>query len=106
MVFVKGAAERILDLCDREMAADGTLRPIRPDAALRAAGDLASAGLRVLATAVSWAADPDGFGDQQAHAGNGPAAARWCTRACRRCWIPRARPPQQRWRPLAVPGSR
>ena len=73
VVFVKGAAERILDLCDREMAADGTLRPIRPDAALRAAGDLASAGLRVLATAVSWAADPDGFGDQQAHAGSGPA---------------------------------
>ena len=58
VVFVKGAAERILDLCDREMAADGTLRPIRPDAALRAAGDLASAGLRVLATAVSWADRP------------------------------------------------
>ena len=73
VVFVKGAAERILDLCDREMAADGTLRPIRPDAALRAAGDLASAGLRVLATAVSWADRPDGFGDQQAHAGSGPA---------------------------------
>jgi len=73
VVFAKGATERILDLCDREMAADGTLRPIRPDAALRAAGDLASAGLRVLATAVSWAADPDGFGDQQAHAGSGRA---------------------------------
>ena len=73
VVFAKGAAERILDLCDREMAADGTLRPIRPDAALRAAGDLASAGLRVLATAVRWADRPDGFGDQQAAAGTGPA---------------------------------
>ena len=71
VVFVKGAAERILDLCDREMAADGTSP--RPDAALRAAGDLASAGLRVLATAVRWTADQDGFGDQQAHAGSGPA---------------------------------
>ena len=73
VVFAKGAAERIMGLCDREMAADGTLRPIRPDTALRAAGDLASAGLRVLATAVRWAADPDGFGDQQVHAGSGPA---------------------------------
>jgi cation-transporting P-type ATPase F len=73
VVFVKGAAERILDLCDREMAADGTLRPLRPDTALRAAGDLASAGLRVLATAVRQPASPDGFGDQQAHAGSGPA---------------------------------
>ncbi len=50
VVFVKGAAESVLGLCDREMAADGTLRPIRPGAALREAGELASAGLRVLAT--------------------------------------------------------
>ncbi len=72
VVFAKGAAERILGLCDREMAADGTLRPVRPDAALRAAGELASAGLRVLATAVRQEASPDPFGDQQA-AGTGPA---------------------------------
>ena len=72
VVFAKGAAERILGLCDREMTADGTLRPVRPDAALRAAGDLASAGLRVLATAVRQAASPDRFGDQHA-AGAGPA---------------------------------
>jgi cation-transporting ATPase F len=71
VVFAKGAAERILGLCDREMAADGTLRPVRPDAVLQAAGELASSGLRVLATAVRQEASPDGFGDQHA-AGGGP----------------------------------
>ena len=70
VVFAKGAAERILDLCDAEMAADGTLRPLRPGAALRAAGELAAAGLRVLATAVRQAASPAGFGDET---GAGPA---------------------------------
>ena len=72
VVFAKGAAERILDMCDREMAADGTLRPVRPAAVLREAGELASAGLRVLATAVGQSASPDRFGDQQPHAGTGP----------------------------------
>jgi cation-transporting ATPase F len=71
VVFAKGAAEAILGLCDREMAADGTLRPVRPGAALQAAGELASAGLRVLATAVRPEADPGAFGGRHA-AGGGP----------------------------------
>ncbi|MGE5133583.1 MAG: HAD-IC family P-type ATPase, partial [Gemmatimonadota bacterium] len=65
VVFAKGAAERILELCDREMAAAGTLRPIRGDRVLRAAGELASGGLRVLAAAMRWAGTAGGFGDQQ-----------------------------------------
>jgi len=73
VVFAKGAAESVLGLCDREMAADGTLRPVRPGAALRAAGELAAHGLRVLATAVRQDAGPDGFGAWQAAGGAGPA---------------------------------
>ena len=46
------------------------LSPVRPDSALRAAGELASAGLRILATAVSRAARPDDSGGQRA-AGTG-----------------------------------
>ncbi|MGE5136505.1 MAG: cation-translocating P-type ATPase, partial [Gemmatimonadota bacterium] len=69
VVFAKGAAERVLELCDREMAADGTLRPIRGDRVLRAAGELASSGLRVLAMAMRWAGSPGGFADQQPAAG-------------------------------------
>jgi len=54
VVFAKGATERVLALCEAEMAADGALRPLDPGAANRAAADLASAGLRVLATAMRW----------------------------------------------------
>ncbi len=73
VVFAKGAAERVLDLCETEMAADGSLRPLRPDAALEAAGELAAAGLRVLGTAVQLAASPAGFGDDDgAGLGGGP----------------------------------
>ena len=56
VVFAKGSAERILALCGAEMAADGMLRPLDPGAAYRATAGLASAGLRVLATAVRRAA--------------------------------------------------
>lgn len=51
-VFVKGAVERILELCSLEMAADGSCRPVRRHAALTAAHALADQGLRVLATAM------------------------------------------------------
>jgi cation-transporting ATPase F len=54
VVFAKGATERILGMCDHEMAADGRLRPLNAGAAHRAADDLASAGMRVLATAMRW----------------------------------------------------
>lgn len=49
-VFVKGAPERILDMCAYELSADGP-RPIRPDYWRRMGIDTASRGLRLLALA-------------------------------------------------------
>ena len=72
VVFAKGATERILALCEKQMAADGTLRPLDARAAHQAADDLASAGMRVLATALGWAGSVEGFGEQAAA---GPGAA-------------------------------
>jgi len=51
-VFVKGAVERVLELCSHEMAADGGNRPLHRHAVLNAAHALADSGLRVLATAM------------------------------------------------------
>ncbi|MGN6440918.1 MAG: HAD-IC family P-type ATPase [Arthrobacter sp.] len=51
-VFVKGAVERVLELCGREMDSDGGNRPLRRHAVLTAAHALADTGLRVLATAM------------------------------------------------------
>ncbi|MFC0627707.1 cation-transporting P-type ATPase [Kribbella deserti] len=73
VVLVKGAVERVLDLCSAQMSADGTLRPLDRIAVLRAADDLAGQGLRVLATAMRplkpGAFDPDGFGEDTLPAG-------------------------------------
>ncbi|HSE07860.1 MAG TPA: cation-transporting P-type ATPase [Nocardioidaceae bacterium] len=52
VVLVKGALERVLDLCDAQMEPDGALRPLDRSAALEAAHHLADQGMRVLATAV------------------------------------------------------
>lgn len=52
VVFVKGAVERVLALCGAELGPTGP-RPLEQAAALRAAENLASQGLRVLATAVA-----------------------------------------------------
>ncbi|MDQ0825652.1 cation-transporting ATPase F [Arthrobacter sp. B2I5] len=52
LVLVKGAVERILDLCSHEMDTHGANRPVRRHAALNAAHALADSGLRVLATAM------------------------------------------------------
>ncbi|WP_341718724.1 HAD-IC family P-type ATPase [Micromonospora sp. FIMYZ51] len=57
VVLAKGGVERIVSMCRAEMGADGELRPLCADAALRAAEELAGRGLRVLATAVR---PPDG----------------------------------------------
>lgn len=63
VVLVKGAVERVLDLCGAQMDADGTVRPLDRTVVLRAADDLAGRGLRVLATAMrpadSGESDPD-----------------------------------------------
>ncbi|APU20126.1 cation-transporting P-type ATPase [Actinoalloteichus sp. GBA129-24] len=67
VVLVKGAVERMLDLCDGQMDADTTVRPLDRATALQSADDLAGRGLRVLATAVRTADldrfDPDSFGE-------------------------------------------
>jgi cation-transporting ATPase F len=52
VVLAKGAVERVLELCNFEMAADGHERALDADRAIRAADDLGRRGLRVLATAV------------------------------------------------------
>lgn len=66
VVLAKGAVERILELCDSQMGADGALRPLDRDAVLTAADRLGRQGLRVLATAVRTVADPDEFDDEVA----------------------------------------
>ena len=62
-VFAKGAAERVLELCDAEMTADGSRRALDVDAAIRAADALAQEGLRVITTATGDAEDAAAFGD-------------------------------------------
>ena len=52
IVFVKGAVERVLELCSHEMDLQGAGRPVRRHSALGAAHALADKGLRVLATAM------------------------------------------------------
>jgi cation-transporting ATPase F len=75
VVFAKGAAERIVGLCRHQMAADGSLRPLDDGAVRRAADELASAGMRVLATAVGWTDSAARFGEETA-AGTGSAGGR------------------------------
>ncbi|MGH4009999.1 MAG: cation-transporting P-type ATPase [Pseudonocardiaceae bacterium] len=61
VVLVKGAVERVLDLCGAQMDTEGTVRPLDRDTVLHAAEDLAGRGLRVLATAMRPATGPDEF---------------------------------------------
>jgi cation-transporting ATPase F len=63
IALVKGAVERVVELCDAQLAADGSVQPIDRRGVLHAAEDLAGRGLRVLATAVRPAIDPDEFAD-------------------------------------------
>ncbi len=49
-LYVKGAPERVLAMCDRILSEDGPL-PLDPPAVQQAADDMASRGLRVLAMA-------------------------------------------------------
>ena len=52
LVLVKGAAERVLELCSAQMRPDGSAAPVDVPAALQAADSLAEDGLRVLAVAI------------------------------------------------------
>ena len=65
VLLAKGAVERMLALCDRQMDAEGTLRPLDREAVVSAAETLAGEGLRVLACGVSTWADPAGFIEEQ-----------------------------------------
>jgi cation-transporting ATPase F len=62
VVLVKGAVERVLELCNLQMRADGKAEPVVRADVSRAAGMLSSSGLRVLATAVRPASGPDDLG--------------------------------------------
>ena len=62
-LHVKGAPERVVDLCDRMLTVDGEV-PVDPDAVLVAAHALAADGLRVLAMAARPAPDLDRLDDE------------------------------------------
>jgi magnesium-transporting ATPase (P-type) len=53
IVFVKGAPERVVEMCERARAAGGD-SVLDPDDVLRRTDELAEQGLRVLAMAVGW----------------------------------------------------
>lgn len=61
VLFVKGAVERMLEMCSTQMRADSSLQPIDRAVVLGAAEQLAAKGLRVLATGLGTPADPAGF---------------------------------------------
>src|SRR5690606_13446083 len=68
-VFVKGAPERVLDLCDTELHRDGE-RPLDVDQWRRMATDPPARGLRVLALACKRAMSADGrLGPQEVRGG-------------------------------------
>ncbi|WP_236557644.1 HAD-IC family P-type ATPase [Arthrobacter sp. 9AX] len=51
VVLVKGAAERVLELCESQMDSDGRSRPLARQVVLNAVHHFSETGLRVLATA-------------------------------------------------------
>ena len=64
VALVKGAAERVADLCSGWMRADGTVETMDHAVVMAAVDALAAQGLRVLATAVAAQAEPAGFTDE------------------------------------------
>ncbi|MCI0385049.1 HAD-IC family P-type ATPase [Streptomyces sp. CNQ085] len=63
LLLVKGAVEQVVELCSAGMEAGGGVRPLDREAVLRAAGELAGRGLRVLATAELPGVEPEGIGE-------------------------------------------
>ncbi|MGK2901554.1 MAG: cation-transporting P-type ATPase [Mycobacterium sp.] len=61
VVLVKGSVERMLELCSTQMGADGAPRWLDRAEVLRVAEMLSGRGLRVLATGVRAATDPQDF---------------------------------------------
>ena len=64
VVLVKGAVERMLELCSTQLCSDGSQRPIDRTAVLGATEILAAKGLRVLAIGVGTSADPADFTEE------------------------------------------
>lgn len=64
VVLVKGAVERMLEICDSQMRADGSLRALDRAAVTEAADRLAAEGLRVLACGIRTSVSPDEFGEE------------------------------------------
>ncbi|WP_280459440.1 cation-transporting P-type ATPase [Nocardia carnea] len=62
VVLVKGAVERVVDLCAGQLDAEGNAQALDRGEILRVADDLAARGLRVLATAMGRIAEPSEFG--------------------------------------------
>ncbi len=65
VVLVKGSVERMLEMCSTQMGADGALGPLNRVEVLRAVEMLSSRGLRVLATGVCAATEPQGFQENE-----------------------------------------
>lgn len=61
LTLIKGAAERVTELCSGMMRADGTTEQLDRAAVSKAVDILAARGLRVLANTVSIEATPAGF---------------------------------------------
>jgi cation-transporting P-type ATPase F len=59
VVYVKGAVERVLAMCDRRTAADGGVAPLVHERVLAAAEEMGSRGQRVLAFAMGAAGEVD-----------------------------------------------
>jgi cation-transporting ATPase F len=62
VLLIKGAAERVCEVCVGQLDVAGQVRPLDRDAVVAAVADLAGRGLRVLATGVQTGADPDDWG--------------------------------------------
>jgi cation-transporting ATPase F len=70
VLMVKGAVERVIDRCDRQMTADGSPAPLDDSAVLATAERLAAQGMRVLATAVHLDPGPEAL--DRLMTGSGP----------------------------------
>ncbi len=64
VVLVKGSVERMVELCEDQMCADGSRRPVDRQALRDAVERLAAKGLRVLATGVREPARPADFTEE------------------------------------------
>jgi len=67
VLLVKGSVERVLELCEGQMGADGERCPLDRSAVLAEVERLAGAGLRVLATAACLETDPARFDENALH---------------------------------------